>query len=464
MRGPERAPGAPSLPSRGRPGWGAALALSLILALPACREREVILEGERFDPRAPLEASLVEEGADPPVDTTNVAQNRAEPVSLPPATTPADWTHRAGNTRHLPPHVALSAAPARVWSANIGQGNGRQNRIAAQPVAGGGLAFAMDAVARVTAVSPGGATAWSTDLRPETARSDISGGGLAYGGGRVYATTGYGELLALDAGSGAILWRQRLGAPASGAPTVEGGTVFAVARDSSAWAVAIDTGRVQWQLPGTPSPSGMFAAAAPAVAGDRVLLPFASGEVAAAERAAGVRAWSATVAGVRRGRAWSRVSDITGDPVVAGAVTYVGNQSGRTVALDTQTGARLWTAREGAYGPPLPAGNAVFIVSDEARLVRLDAATGETVWSVELPYFTATRERRRSEIVAHYGPLLASGRLVVASGDGQLRFFNPVDGAALGGIAVPGGAAAAPAFAQGLMLVMGGNGQLHAFR
>ncbi|QYK39792.1 MAG: PQQ-binding-like beta-propeller repeat protein [Paracoccaceae bacterium] len=442
----------------------AAFGLAALLVLAACQERELILEGERFDPRAPLEASLVEEGAPPPVDTTNQIVNRSEPISLPPQTQVADWTQRGGNARHLPPHAALSAQPALVWSVNIGQGNSRRTRIAAQPVIGGGLVFAMDSVARVTAVSPAGGTAWTADLTPEIARNEISGGGLAFGNGRLFATTGYGELIAMDPQTGAVIWRQKLGAPAAGAPTVDGNLVFAVARDSSAWAVAAENGRVVWQLPGTPSPSGMIGAASPAVTGTTVLLPFASGEVTAALREGGVRLWSATVAGSRRGRTYARLSEITGDPVVAGDVTYVGNQSGRTVAIDTGTGIRRWTAKEGAYGPVLPIGGAVFLVSDEARLVRLDAGTGETVWSVEMPYFTATRERRRAEIVPHFGPVLAGGRLVVASGDGLVRFFNPVDGSPLGAVNVPGGAAAAPAFAQGLMVIAGQNGQLHAFR
>ena len=50
------------------------------------------------------------------------------------------------------------------------------------------------------------------------------------------------------------------------------------------------------------------------------------------------------------------MSDITGDPVVVGDVTYVGKASGRTVALATATGEVLWNAVEGALGPVLPAG------------------------------------------------------------------------------------------------------------
>lgn len=442
-----------------------ALALALTGIVAACAERELILPGERFDPRAPLDASIPVEGEPAPVDTTNVVENQSVPVSLPPVVANADWTHRSGNVRHLPPHAALSAAPVRVFSADLGSGNDRRNRISAAPIVGGGRVFAMDAMARVSGIGMQGGVIWATDLRPESDSTDLSGGGLAYADGQLFATTGYGELIALDPATGAVRWRQRLGAPVGGAPAVDGGIVYAVGRDSSAWAVSTENGRVLWQLPGTPSASGMMASAGPSVTDTAVFFPFASGEVAAALKSGGVPLWSATVAGERRGRAYAGVSDITGDAVVDGAVTYIGNQGGRTVAVETETGQRLWTAKDAAYGPVLPVGGAVFLVNDEARLIRLDAATGATVWEAELPYYEkARKENKRVAITAHYGPLLAGGRLVVASGDGALRFFNPEDGSLVGTADIPSGAAALPALAGGMLFVPGQNGQLHAFR
>ena len=432
--------------------------------LPGCAVREVILEGERFDPRADLSASETVEGAAPLVDTTNLVTNRADPVGLPPVQGNTDWPQRAGNARHLAPHASLSGAPVRVWTADAGTGNSRRARITAAPVVAAGRVYTIDAESRVTAVSTGGAVLWSVSLTPDFDATLLSGGGLAFGEGRLFATTSYGEIVALDAASGAVAWRQRLSSTITGAPAVDGGVVYAVGRDSSGWAVRADNGRVIWTVPGTPTLSGMIGSAAPAVTATTVLFPFASGEVSAVARETGTPLWSSTLAGERRGRAYAGISEITGDPVVAGAVTYVGNQSGRTVAVETETGKRLWTAKDGAYGPVLPVGNAVFLVNDEARLVRLDASTGETVWSVDMPYFLKDKPQKRQAITTHYGPVLAGGRLVVVSGDGLVRLFNPVDGAMVGSAEIPGGAAAPPALAGGLLFVLGGKGQLHAFR
>jgi len=100
--------------------------------------------------------------------------------------------------------------------------------------------------------------------------------------------------------------------------------------------------------------------------------------------------------------------------------------------------------------------------------VRADAATGELLWVVDLPtYFPYGGLFGRGKpfaAVPYYGPILAGGRLWVASGDGWLRAFGPVDGALLAQVELPGGAAAAPAIAGGVMYIATREGRLLAFQ
>jgi len=438
--------------------------LALFTALAGC-EREVILEGERFPVRAPLEDSIPVEGEPAPVAPPEYPENQSVAISLPAMQSNADWTHRGGSVRHDGPHGTLSAAPLQVWSVKIGAGNSRANRGASSPVVSGGKVFVMDARSTVSAVSTAGALLWSSDLTADFDRGgNVSGGGVAAMGARVYATTGYGELVALDAASGAVVWRQRMATPAVGAPAVEGNVVYAVGRDGGAMAVAADTGKIQWQIQGSPDSSGMVGEGSPAVDDAAVIFPYPSGELVAINKAGDERLWVAAVAGQRLGIPTGSMGGITGDPVLSGGVIYAGSAGGRTVAIDSATGKRLWTASEGALNPPLVVGGSVFVVNDQARLVRLDAATGAVIWSTEMPYFVKDKVKKRKGIFAHYGPVLAGGRIIVASSDGLLRLFDPANGALVGQADIAGGAASAPALAQGLLFVVSKKGQLHAFR
>ena len=257
---------------------------------------------------------------------------------------------------------------------------------------------------------------------------------------------------------------QRLGAAATGTPTVRGGLVYAVSRDGIGWAVDTGTGRVAWQIAGLPDAAGVVGPAGPAVSDRLAVFPFGSGEILAAFREGGAPAWRASVRGDRVGSAFAAFEDVTGDPVFADGRIYVGNSTGRLTAIDERSGERLWTAREGALGPPWPAGDSVFAVTDAAQLVRLDAADGSPIWAADLPGFVRERPRRRKTVYAHYGPVLAGGQLLVASTDGLLRAFDPVDGGLVGAVAVPGGATTAPVVAGGTLFLVTREGQLLAYR
>ena len=439
----------------------------LFLALAACAEKEVILEGERLSVRSDLATFEPVAGQPAPADTAEpVVANRSAPISLPSQSNTAEWTHRGANARHLMPHAALSAAPQRAWSVTIGEGATRKSRISAAPVVSAGRVFTMDSAVTVAATSTAGAALWATDLTADFDRGGgQSSGGLAVGDDRLFATTGYGEVVALDVSSGAILWRQELDTLTGGAPATDGTTVYVTGRDGSAWALLAKDGKVIWRVVGTAGTTGYVGAAAPTISDRVVIFPSSGGELLAVLKIGnGTAVWRSSLAGRRLGRAYAFSPDITGDAVISGSTLFAGTAAGRTVALDASSGEELWSASEGALGPVAVGGGSIFLVSDEASLVRLNAATGEVIWSVPLPYFTEEKVKRRKGIFAHYGPVLAGGRVIVVSSDGLLRAFDPQDGSLTHTAEIPGGAATQPAIAGGTLFVVGTEGQLHAFR
>ncbi len=423
----------------------------MLFVLAACGDDELILEGERFDLR---------EGA---ASEDSVA--RAQPLQLASPVVNANWSHTNGSPSHNIVHPALDRSLARVWSASIGQGNDRKHRVTADPVVADGRIFTLDSRALVSAFSTSGSTLWSRDLTPSSDHADdASGGGLAVAGGTIFVTSGFGFLTALDATTGETLWTQDLDSAASGAPTAANGVVYVVTRNATGWAIDAQNGRVLWQVLGAPSGSGIFGGPGPVLAGPLVVFPFASGQMLAAAASVGSPAWVASVSGQRPDRSFSRISDLSGNPVADGTRIYAGNHSGRTAAFDSATGQPVWTADEGAMNAPWLAGGSLFFVSDENQLIRLDAATGQTVWARELPFFRRSKISRRKSTFAHHGPVLAGGRLILTSNDGVLREFDAETGSLIAETELPDGAARNPVVAAGTLFVVTENGQIHAFR
>ncbi len=428
------------------------LALALVIALAGCN-RDTILPGERIPVR--------------PEDAPVIGGSR-QGLAIPAPVVNGEWTHRNGAARGRLVNPALRPVPQLIWSVDIGAGDAKRRRLITGPVVAGGLVFTMDAAGRVTAVTRGGQIAWSRSVVPEGQAPDGgTGGGFAEDGGILFVTTGFGQVLALDPRTGGTVWERTLEAPIRAAPAVADGIVIAVQRNDTAYALDARSGATRWRVQGVGG-EGLLGGASPAIDGQLAVVPFASGEVLGVLARNGLTVWGTAVTGGRRDAARSSIVDISGDPVIDGSVVFASNQAGRTIRLDSSTGERVWTIAEGSYGPAWPVGGSVFLLSDEGALVRADAASGELLWLVQLPELFPHRgffgRGKPFKTVAYYGPILAGSRLWVAGADGLLRAFDPVSGSALVQVPLPGGAAAQPAVAGGVMYVVSQAGQLLAFQ
>ena len=438
--------------------WGKAVGLVLLVLLTAtaCGRQEEVLPGERLGIR---DFNLNDE------EDATEEENVVSKLALAAPIRNASWTHRNGSAQHLIPHPALGRVISKIWSQNIGTGNSRKRYISSDPIIAGDRVFTLDSSAGVRAFSTAGAPLWSRDLTPAHEKPrDATGGGLAYSDGVIVATTGHGEVVAMDAASGEVRWRHRMVGNISAAPVITSNTVVAISRSNTSIGLNIKTGRILWQQLSSGGTVGIIGAGSPAATGNLVVIPFASGEVIGAQARNGVRAWSGVVSGGNKGVARSFVGDISGDPVIDGLTVYVANQSGRLASMDRRSGERNWTVNDGSYSPVWPAGGAVFMITDSFAIKRLNASDGVEVWSVELPDFKAKKAKRQRDAYAYFGPVLAGGQLWVGTSDGALNSYNPEDGTLTGTVKIPGGAASQPAVANGRLYILSASGQLHAFQ
>ena len=94
----------------------------------------------------------------------------------------------------------------------------------------------------------------------------------------------------------------------------------------------------------------------------------------------------------------------------------------------------------------------------------MDKYSGDIVWSVQLPSFLKINPRKSKEVVAHFGPIVAGGKVILASSDKKIRVFNPVDGSLIDDVTVPSGATSNPVIADNILYFVSRDGDLHAFR
>lgn len=420
-------------------------------ALTSCKgNSNVILPGDRVSIR-PQEQLQVE--------------NRAAAISLGAPVSNANWLQQNYAANHVVPHLALSASPVLRWSADIGRGNSDRSRITSTPVIAAGAVYSLDAASGVQAsAADSGAVLWRADITPidEPSGAEGFGGGLALDGSSLYVTTGFGELLSLNTANGVVNWRYGFPAPLRGGPTVAAGRVFVMGSNDVAYAIDGARGKLSWSLAG-PQTTGpvTMGGSSPAVSGNNIVLPFSSGRTMGATTG-GQRRWSSDVNQARLSDVRALIGGLPGAPVIVGNQAFVANSGGQSAALRVTNGSEIWTLPAGATGTAAVISGSIFMVSDTSQLIRIAAGSGRVIWATQLPEFV--KPEKNKGFIAHFGPVVAGGQVVVAGTDGQLRFFDPVSGAATYMVALPGGAASAPIVAAGVLYVQNQKGKLLAFQ
>ena len=384
-------------------------------------------------------------------------------VQLPQPVVNRDWPEAGGYPSHAMYHLALGDRVRQAWSRSFGEGNSRDGQILASPVVENGRIFTMDAASVVMGFDAGnGRRLWKFDPQPKRTDTTTFGGGVAALGNRVYVTTGYAQVLALDARNGKVLWRRPVTGPVHAPPTVADGRVFAVTVDNELVVLSADDGRILWTHNGLPETAGLLGGSSPAVEGDIVVVAYSSGEIFALQVQNGRPLWTDNLASARSLDALTSLADIRGRPVIDHGLVFAISHSGRMVAIDLRTGDRVWEQDLGGSYTPWVAGDYVYVLTNEDAVVCLTRHEGKVKWALDLPRYQ--NEEKKKDPLDWSGPVLASDRLIVLASNGDALSISPYTGKPLGRIVFNDGSYVSPVLANQTLYIVTQGADLIAYR
>jgi outer membrane protein assembly factor BamB len=409
-------------------------ALGLALFLVACAaDEKPKLDGERISVLN-FERALA---VDPRVSE--------QAITLPPVFRNNEWPNPGGYASHAAYHVALDGNKG-AFKVDAVSGNTNDLRLKSPPVIGGGKVFALGAELDVSALdAKTGKIIWqrsvaAEDTKPNTGLTrfvgireraveieDGFGGGLAYDNGRVFVTSGFGEIIALSAETGDVIWKIRNTVPFSNAPTIRAGRLYAVSRDSRLQVVSTEDGSRLWEHLAITELATVIGATSPAVDSRMVVAGFNSGEIVALNSINGRVAWSDSLTSrATQITPLSELNAIVGRPVIDGDRVFAVSHGGRMVSIDMRTGERIWTTDIGSIETPWVLGDFIFVITLDGQLVCLSSAQGRVRWVSQLPAFEDPDDREGR--INWTGPVLASGKVYVASSTGEMLALDPANG------------------------------------
>ena len=179
-----------------------------------------------------------------------------------------------------------------------------------------------------------------------------------------------GNVYALTASSGELLWSHETGSRAVTGPAVAAGVVY-VNTTAGLHALDAETGDGLWLLQ---DGSGI---AAPAVVDGVVFTVWHAGDVVALDAASGETVWH-----FGKGEGLIRHS-----LTVSGGMVYFGIDRDHLYALDASTGQLEWRRKISTtmYASPVVADGVVYAITFDGDLYALDASSGELIWHEQIP-------------------------------------------------------------------------------
>lgn len=384
-------------------------------------------------------------------------------VVLPPAQTNSEWPQAGGTADKSYGHLTLAENPSRVWTAQIA-GGGERRRLAAAPVIGGGMLYAVDTDGVVHAFDAAtGARGWTYRMEvPGDVQNAAFGGGASYDGGRVYVTNGVGQVAALDAATGAEVWKVQPAGPLRGSPTIAFNSVYVMTQNNQIIALDAATGEELWNESGSQTQAGVFGVAAPAAGQGTVIAGYSSGELSAYRYENGQFLWSDALARTSISTEVGSLTDIDADPIIDNGRVYALGQGGRMAAYELVTGQRIWELNVAGISTPAIAGEWIFALTDDAKLLAIARATGKVRWMTQLQRYRD--EEDKEDAIFWTGPVLAGNNLWIASTAGQIYKVSIGEGSASLFMDLETPVSLAPVVANNTLYLLDDGGTIHAFR
>lgn len=410
-----------------------ALVSLLVLALAGCGlfgKDKLEIDGQRI--------SILQE-------TTSLAPDYAADevkIKLPEPYKNVKWSQNGGNSQHLMGHLQSSNKLKELWDTSFGEGSSKRDYLIAAPIVAYQVVFAIDADGYVSAHRlDDGEQIWKKRLKPANREDNsvaMKGAGVAEFNKKIYATTGFGGVFALDMLTGNELWRYDTTSPIRIAPTVNANRVFVQTMDNTLIALDADNGQELWKNKTDFESTTLVGGASPAYDPnmDVVIAAFSNGELQAFKASTGTPLWVDLLVSKKRTNSLANITAIKANPVLDGNKVFAVGYNSILTALDLRTGSRIWERDMGSNNQPWVSGEYIFVLTNNFELLAMDKNNGKIIWNTAIP--TGEDLSDKSGVFGS-GPILTNNRLLVATSNGYVFAVSPYTGEILSYISMPDG-------------------------
>lgn len=352
--------------------------------------------------------------------------------------------------------------PDVIWDSSVGYGvEGHFSRI--KPTLAYDKIFSASRDGDVIAFDQAtGKQVWQADLSDinkergffDSRKSAQLAGGLTTGLNKVFIGSENGEIFALDADTGELVWQGRVKGEIINKPAVDSGILVVNSASGILKAFNATSGEELWQIEQDVPALTLRGMSEPVIASGGVLVGQANGDVSVYLLDKGQQGWSTAVGEATGTTELERVVDVDSAPVVFGDKIYSVASRGNLVSIELRSGKILWKRQYSSYRQLSISGNSIFLTNNKGHVYSINRNDGLEQWS------NLTMSNRGVT-----GPVVYGKYIVVGDYDGYLHWLSQESGEIVARHHVDSsGIHSTPTVVKGVLYSQARNGDLEAIQ
>ncbi|TWX68730.1 outer membrane protein assembly factor BamB [Colwellia demingiae] len=312
-----------------------------------------------------------------------------------------------------------------LWDQSVGDGVGDYfSRI--KPIVAYNKVYSASRTGDVVAYEKeSGDKVWQADLSDindersfwDSRVSALVAGGPIAGMNKIFLGTENGDVFALDAETGELVWQAKIKGEVITPPAIDSGILVVNSASGVLKGFDANTGDELWKAEQDVPALTLRGISTPVIASGGVLVGSGKGELGVYILEKGQAGWTTEVGEATGSTELQRVIDVDSAPVVFGDKVYAISARGNLVAIELKSGRILWKRQYSSFRQIAVYRNDIFITNTRGHIYALNRIDGIERWSnVELTNRSVT------------GPAVVDDYIVVGDFEGYLHWLDQETG------------------------------------
>ncbi len=308
-----------------------------------------------------------------------------------------------------------------VWS---GYRTGNNDKKVFRPLIVGNIVYFLDAKGNLIARNLENFNKiWQKRIFDKRDKSNFINGKIYFNDGKIFATSGFNYLVALNASDGEIIWSKKIGSIPISTPIASKGQVFITTSDNKTYALSVADGSINWIHSGINRSTAILGAADLVFYKNYIVSSYSSGEIYILSQRNGEVGWTHDLNVNRAINSDFVLNDIDATPMVKDGVIYAVGNGGLMMAINIEDGDIIWQKELSSITDFWVAGDFIYLVNNDNQLISLSRKNGGIKW-----YKSLEDENDPKKKTIYNGIIMAGDNLILSNQKREILLVSPTNG------------------------------------